>query len=265
MIDAERDKKDTDNDRITEWENAMEDNLEKIKEIEEQFLQELGGIGSTGYKEAAQSFADAWLDAFSQGEDGIKALEDEFDNLFNNLFKKQIAQRIVAARLEPMFKAIDNAIVDENGEARSLETMLAMLGEIYKSIPETAEEVNAILADFAEKAKEYGIDLSNLNTDSSLSPLQQGIQGVTEATAEALESILNHMNFTLANQASDVAEIRRLLSMRDSFSSSDANSPILSELQAQTRLIESINDLFNDVVKPSGHPEGGAGLRVFLN
>ena len=67
MIAAERDKKDSDDDAIREWQNKIEDLQETLKELEEQTKEAFGGFGSqANYKSAAQEFADAWMDAFNE-------------------------------------------------------------------------------------------------------------------------------------------------------------------------------------------------------
>ena len=73
MIKAEEDKKKTDKDRIEEWNEAIQE-LEKTKqEILNQEKMEMGGIGGENeYKSAAQSFVQAWMDAFNETGNGLK-------------------------------------------------------------------------------------------------------------------------------------------------------------------------------------------------
>lgn len=105
MIKAEQDKKKTDKDRINEWNDAIKE-LEKTKqEILNQEKIEMGGIGGESeYKDAASSFVQAWLDAFNETGDGLKGLEENFDDFINNLFLKQASMRIANKFLEPLFQ-----------------------------------------------------------------------------------------------------------------------------------------------------------------
>lgn len=116
MIKAEQDKKKTDKDRINEWNDAIKE-LEKTKqEILNQEKIEMGGIGGESeYKDAASSFVQAWLDAFNETGDGLKGLEENFDDFINNLFLKQASMRIANKFLEPLFQMIDLAVTE--GEA----------------------------------------------------------------------------------------------------------------------------------------------------
>ena len=105
--------------------------------------------------------------------------------------------------------------------------------------------------------------------NSNLSALQQGIQAVTEPTAQELESLLNSMRYYLATQQSDVRIIRDTLIERLGASVGavlqDANNnPVLVELRLQTTLLTDIRDTLSSCVK-SGHSQGNKGIKVFMN
>lgn len=73
----------------------------------------MGGIGGESeYKDAASSFVQAWLDAFNETGDGLKGLEENFDDFINNLFLKQASMRIANKFLEPLFQMIDLAVTE---------------------------------------------------------------------------------------------------------------------------------------------------------
>jgi hypothetical protein len=104
---------------------------------------------------------------------------------------------------------------------------------------------------------------------SNISALQQGIQSVTESTAQALESLLNSMRYYLATQQADVRIIRDTLIERLGASVGavlqDANNnPVLVELRLQTTLLTDIRDTLSSCVK-SGHSQGNKGIKVFMN
>ena len=101
-------------------------------------------------------------------------------------------------------------------------------------------------------------------TSASLSDLQQGIQSLSESTGQALESLLNSIRFFVAQQSTDVAAIRQLLAAGSSLNTTtDTNTPMLKELQAQTNYLSKIYSMLGSVVKAGGHPKAGAGIKVF--
>lgn len=116
MIKAEQDKKKTDKDRINEWNDAINELEKTKKEILGEERKYMGGIGGESeYKSAAESFVQAWMDAFNETGDGLKGLEENFDDFINNLFLKQASMRIANKFLEPLFQMIDLAVTE--GEA----------------------------------------------------------------------------------------------------------------------------------------------------
>lgn len=254
MIAAERDKKDSNADQIQEWQDQIEDNNKAIKELEESMTEELGGFGSeNNYKSAAQAFADAWVDAFNEGEDALESLEDTFDDYITNLIKKQSMMRVVKASLGGLFEEIDRA-VSEGSEGG-----FKLTKEELENISNIAD---AALSNLDENLKELMESLGYLGSkkSSSLSALQQGIENITESTAEALEALLNSIRFFVSRQTSDITSIRSILENRYG---SNEDSPILSELRSQTSLIKSINSLLDSVIRP-GHSKGGYGIKCIL-
>ena len=265
MIDAEKAKKDTDNSKITEWKEKMEDLDETIKEVKEDVTEALGGFGSqANYQSAAEAFAEAWVDAFNEGSDALEALNDKFDEYFDNMLKKQITQRASARFIEPILKAFDDAVaLGSEGGNGGMEVTRHELEEIKKLKDKNLSEYNEYLKKMMEilNVKPSG--------DSNLSALQQGIQSITETTGQALESLLNSMRYYLATQQADVRLIRDTLLERlgtaiSSVAQDSNNSPVLIELRLQTTILGEIRDTLSSCVK-GGHKQGRNGIKVFMN
>ena len=261
MINAEDDKKQKDTAQIEEWAREIEENTKKIQELKEQTLSEMGGFGSqSNYKSAAQEFADAWVDAFNEGGDALDALGDKFDDFFNNLIKKQLMQRGAKRYLEPILKAFDDAVSEgsaggNNGydvTKEELDTIAALRDQNLMAFNEYAKTLMDVLGVVPDG-------------NSELSALQQGIQGLTESTGQALEGLLNSIRYFVARQADDVQAIRSLLNAANSLGGSQSgDTAVLTELRTQTAVIREIRDMLSDVTK-SGHPRNGRGIKVFVD
>lgn len=258
MIKAEQDKKKTDNDRIKEWQDAIEELKKTRKELEQQAIEEMGGIGETNYKDAAQAFADAWVDAFNESEDALLALQDTFDDYITNLIKKQAMMRLVQARMKSVFEAIDKSVTE--GSAGGINLTKEELANIQKMGESALAGLNEDLLALMET---LGYKPSGEGT-AELSALTQSIQGITEKEAEALEALLNSIRFFVSQQTTDISAIRALLDARYSLESeySDAN-PMLVELRAQTGYLEILSDRIDRVFAPSPNSKGPA-LRVVM-
>ena len=266
MIAAEEDKKKTDNDRIKEWQQQIEENEKAIKEAQESLVESLGGFGSeANYKSAAQSFADAWVDAFNEGSDTLAALEDQFDELFENILKKQVSTRVADKIVNSLLKPLDDALVNYDGSSSSLQSLRQSLEKIREESPETLKAFDEAMKAIADT---LGFDFgAGADAESNLSALQQGIQGVTEQTAEALEALLNSIRFFVAKQTEDIAAIRALLSGSQAIDVSASDNPMVTILREQAgylkNMLSIMTDMWNQAFAP-GHPKGGRGLKVFM-
>ena len=260
MISMEQSKKHTDRGKIDEWQRQIQENNKAIKELEQTVTEQMGGFGSdSNFKSAAQEFADAWVDAFNEGSDSLEALEGKFDDYFNNLLKKQLMMRAADTYIKPILAAFDAAVAEGGAGGNN---GLDVTEEELNRIKELKDTNLALFDEYAKGLMEIlGVSPT---TSASLSDLQQGIQSLSESTGQALESLLNSIRFFVAQQSTDVAAIRQLLAAGSGLNTTtDTNTPMLKELQAQTNYLSKIYSMLGSVVKAGGHPKAGAGIKVF--
>lgn len=316
MIAAERDKKDTDWDKINEWQEQIEDLRDTLADSANDMIAELGGVGSDeNFKTLAENFASAWLEAFQETGDGLSGLQESFDDFMENYVKQQILLRLSDKFLKPMFEEFDSLIATRTDmEQEDQERYFELQAQITKLrntannsvVKSVAKKANAA-ADEIENSEEYKrlqkaytdfLKPNDINTEAikdwsdkmkevfgeyneaaeeifnqigwepggkaNLSALQQGIQGITETTAEALEALLNSIRSFVNQQTTDITAIRNLLDARYSLESQAETNPMLIELKAQTGYLEIISDRIDRVFAPNSNSRG-AGLRVFIS
>lgn len=246
MIEAEEDKKKSDADKIKEWNNTIEDLEEQRVELHKQFINELGGLGTEeAMKNAAQDFADAWYESFRETGNGLTGLEESFDDFIDNIVKKQLLYKGAMKILDPLFKQIDKALDDAD----------LTKGELDSIMDKWDNETKGKLDDFFKSITDLlGVSPKG---DSDLSTLSQGIQSVTEETAQALEALLNSMRFYVSDSNLEIKNIRSLLS------NDPEMNPLLFELKIQTRLIQSLYDMFSGMLS-THDARGGLGLKVVI-
>lgn len=264
MIKAEQGRRHADEDQIQSWRSEIDSINNTITELSQTLTEELGGFGSqANYKSAAEAFANAWVDAFNEGSDSLDALNEKFDEYFNNLLTKQVTQRASEKFIKPILESIDKAVaVGSEGGNNGLDVTANELAEIKKMKDQNLEAYNEYLKKMFEM---LGV---NPTGTSNISSLQQGIQSVTEATAQALESIINSIRYYLATQQADVRVIKDTLLQRlgslASQSGGSSNNIMVSLMQQQVGYLRQVCDNWSSVMK-LGHSKGGAGLKVFLN
>ena len=265
MIKAEQDKKKTDNDKIEEYRKQIEANNKAIVEAEQSLTEQLGGFGSqSNYKSAAEAFAEAWVDAYNEGSDALDALNNKFNDYFNNMLKKQLTARAASRYIQPILDAFDAAVAEgSDGEHNGIDVTKEELENI-KKLKDTNLEL------FNEYAKSLMEVLGVSPTGSSnISALQQGIKSITEATAQAIESIINSIRYYVAQQQADIRIIRDTLLEKlgnsiNAITQGTSSSPVLVELRLQTTILTDIRDTLSSCVK-GGHKQGRNGIKVFMN
>lgn len=260
MINSEEAKKDSDRDRIDEWNDAINELKKTRQEILDQQKLELGGIGGESeYKDAASSFVQAWMDAFNETEDGLKALNENFDSFIENLIVKQATMRLAQGRLKELFEKIDESVTE--GSVGGINLTKEELANI-QALGESA--LKGLNEDLLALMETLGYKGTSVGQKSELSALTQSIQGVSETTAGALEALLNSIRFFVNQQTTDIAAIRVLLEARYSLESQSGESnPMIVELRAQTRYLEILSDRIDRVFAPSPNSKGPA-LRVVM-
>lgn len=265
MINAERGRKKPDKGKIQEWEQQIDDLNTTIQELGESMTEALGGFGSqSNYKSAAEAFSEAWVDAFNEGSDALEALNNKFDEYFNTMLTKQLMNRATSKYIQPILEAFDKA-VSEGSEGGN-----NGLDVTKKELEGIKELKDKNLALFNEYAKNL-MDVLNVKPtgSSNISALQQGIQSVTESTAQALESILNSCRWYIAQQQQDVRAIRTLLEERlgnvvSQAISGGSSNQMITLMEQQSGYLRQICDNWASVMK-TGHSQGGRGLKVFMN
>lgn len=253
MIQAEKDKKETDTDRIEEWQREIEDLREQLKELEEERIKALGGFGNKeAYKEASQAFVDAWVEAYRETGDGLSGLEEQFDEFFVNMVKKQLLGRGVQKMLEPFYNQFDK-MFGEYSEGGAMATKQE-IANIQKEWDKLSPQLNDLLHNLVDS---LGISYELTNKAGELSGLQRGIQGITETQADVIAAYLNSLRFFVADNNSYLRTIAA------SYANTDVENPMVSQLRIIAQQTSAIHSLLDSLTAP--HPSlSGRGLKVIM-
>lgn len=250
MIENEKDKKDSDEDQIADWQQTIADNLKKAQELRQQYFNELGGLGTgSDVRDAAEGFVDAWADAFGETSDGISGLKEQFNDFMKNIVKKQAYMKIADHWINK-FGDMINASFDKYGQVNYEKLQQAMQWFTEEAMP----QMDTALEDMNAFWERLGINWTG--TTSNLSGLAAGIQGVTEETAQILEALLNSMRFYVA----DTNE--QLKSILNTMNGANEENPFLKELKNQTKYLASIDKRLDSVISATKRASG-SHINVF--
>lgn len=229
-IAAEQDKKKTDDDRIKEWQNQIQDNLDTIKELQEEFTADLGGFGSeVNVKSAAQEFADAWLEAYMETGDGLDALSDKWDEYIQNVVAKQLMLKGTEKYLKPVMDMLDGMLEDSvftPAEARDIQD------KIDEVIPQLNEFWKAIAGSF---------DLGAASEGDTMNGLSKSISSITEDQADALAGITESIRFFAADSNGVLKQIYNWLI------NPPVESGIMQEMRVQSEQLRLMYSLWSSM------------------
>lgn len=247
QLEQSKRSKDRDDDKIKEYQESIQDLELEIAELKKDVVANLLG---SDIKDAAEQFVSTWVDAWRQGGDTMEALNEKFDDMIDNMIAKSVASYLVSKRLQKIFDEVDK-LTDEKSEGGSeitmneLKRLKNLIGD--KSI---AEQINDDLANlYGALGIAFGV---NSEQEKNLSALQQGIQGVTEDTAGAIEAYMNIVAQRVFEQNLYLQEIRDHLNNFDLDVQLGTLSQMLLQLQQSYQVQQNIESILTGVLNPSG-------------
>lgn len=250
MIALEQDKKKTDDDAIKSYRESIEDLEERRQEIYDKVYSQSSADILSDAISSAEAFVDAWLEAFRETGDGLSGLEGEFEEMMENLVKRQAALQIVGAYTDMWNQQLKQYL---NAEAGDTTLTAAEAAEWADRVKSTFPELSAALESLYNQ---FGDLVGN---EGTLSDLSANIQGITENTAQALEALLNSIRFYTADSNLRLRNIEAVFNSEDM-----TRNPILNELQQHTTLLRSLESMFTSVIGRGNSTHTGAYLKVSL-
>lgn len=190
QIQAEKEKKDTDNNKIAEWEEAIKDIDTQIEDLERNMLETLAG---TDVQSAIDEFADALVDAYCQGEDAAKALGEVTKETLKNAVVEALKRQFLA-------KAINDAVL-YLGEAMQDNVLSDYEKKRFEEmVKEGADKFNMALEGVGDWIKDQ------TDEEEESDPLTGAVTSMSEETGGV---IAGRLNAFVINQSDQIAIMRQ--------------------------------------------------------
>lgn len=190
QIQAEKDKKDTDNNKIAEWEEAIKDIDTQIEDLERNMLETLAG---TDVQSAINDFADALVDAYCQGEDAAKALGEVTKETLKNAVVEALKRQFLA-------KAINDAVL-YLGEAMQDNVLSDYEKKRFEEmVKEGADKFNMALEGVGDWIKDQ------TDEEEESDPLTGAVTSMSEETGGV---IAGRLNAFVINQSDQIAIMKQ--------------------------------------------------------
>ena len=245
-LEKQKRSKDQDEDAIKQYEETIQSLQHDIEDLGDAITENLLG---SNVKAAAEEFVDTWVSAWKEGENTLDAIQEKMDDVIMNLIKKAIASKIVGTLLQPFYDAVDQ-FASETSQG-GVELTLEELKQLAEMAGTLGVNINdALTALFANFERLGIVDKSGKNAE--LSALQQGIQGITEDTASALEAYMNGVSQQVYYQSDILTQIRDILINFGGDVTIATNAQILFELQQATQIQMSIQSILQGWSNASG-------------
>ena len=242
MAALEEQKKNSDADKVKEYQEKRQEALEKQKELLEEQVESFGA--TYDFRSVAEDFVSAWADAFQETGNGLSGLETAWDDYFNNIMKNMIAQKGATKIMEGTLDSINKALEDDF-EIDEFE---------YAEIQSNAEMAKKELDAYLQSMKEMYPEVFEASGGDTMSGLQRGIHELSEDTGGVIAAYLDSIRFFVSDSN---MQLKQLVTQ---FNVEAFSAPIVAELQAQTRLITSIDDRLASITRP----ESGTKVNISL-
>jgi hypothetical protein len=183
-------------------------------------------------KSMAESWTDAWYDAFKETGDGLQGLEGSFDEFIDNLYKKTILNKLSEKYFKDLYTQLDSILATEGGLTNNLDAFNDWIGLVQNAFDGFNEDATAAMN-----------ALSNVyGAGGGLEGLQASIQGMTEETADILAAYLNSVRFYVADNNQLLRNLYNVMAIDN-----DAN-PMLQQLKIIAAQTTAIHNVFDSVV-----------------
>lgn len=234
-------------ERIDGYLEQVESLRQEIQDAKEDIVNNLLG---SDVKSAAEDFVNTWVNAWKQGETTLDAIRDKMNEMVENLINKAVTSRLVANLLQPVYDAVDTYAKEssEGGVGITMNEIRALASLAQQ----TSVSINDTLGAFYANLEALGVMAQSAASGQELSSLQQGIQGITETTANALEAYMNGVLQQVYLHSTLLTEIRDFLIPQEGDIQLDVQAQMLLQLQASYQTQEAIRSMLEGWNNASG-------------
>ena len=207
QIDTENSKKKTDQGKIADWEQKIEElGAKAISIINEMVEDIMGGTSS----DIAEQLSDAFFEAFQNGEDYAKAWGDKVNEIIGDITKRLLVQKFLEEPLgevfdkykaqwfkDGKFMGIDAVLNSLSGLTNDLNQVGTDWITIWEALPQQIKDMITAAQDSTRETSSSGIANASQDSVDELNGRATAIQGHTYSISENTKLLLNTANLIL--------------------------------------------------------------------
>ena len=225
QIESEKEKKDTDWDKITQWEEKIKDIDTEIDDMGRTMIETLAG---TDVKSAIDEFADALVEAYDQGEDAAEALGKKTKDVLRNAVIEALKRQFLAKGINDAVEYLGDAMSDNqlsDAEKAKFEAMVSQAGNLFN------DALNG-LGDWIRNTEDKAGDA-----------LTGAVQGMSEETGGI---VAGRLNAVVINQSDLLVMMRQHLLYQAAISTNTENT--VTELREIKKTVNSLANQGNPLL-----------------
>lgn len=152
QINAERSKKKTDQSKISDWQQKIQENAEKMASVINDMMEDIIGSSAT---DLAKELGDAFFEAAAQGENALDAWHDKVKDIVADITKRMMVSKLLEQPIgqifdkykkkwfgdDGRFKGIDAVTDSMTGLANDLNEVGDNFKNLYNALPDNIQKM----------------------------------------------------------------------------------------------------------------------------
>lgn len=240
QIDKESSKKKTDNSKIQDWKNQIEELAEEMVTIINEMMEDI--IGYTA-EDLASTLGDAFWDAFKSGEDAAQAWGDKVNEIVSDILKKMMVQELLEKPIGKIFNKYKTKWFGTDGNVK-------VFNAVKGSLTDFANELNSLVTGFSEGMETLPDELKSIILgDASRSGTSSGIATASQESVDEnnarLTTIQGH-TYTLVQGMNELNQTSN--AMLEKLSGIEKNTASTNDkLDTMGKNIKTLKDTVDDI------------------
>lgn len=240
QIDKESSKKKTDNSKIQDWKNQIEELAEEMATIINEMMEDI--IGYTA-EDLASTLGDAFWDAFKSGEDAAQAWGDKVNEIVSDILKKMMVQELLEKPIGEIFNKYKTKWFGTDGNFKGFNA-------VQDSMTDFAAELNALVTGFSEGMESLPDELKSIILgDATREGTSKGIATASQESVDEnnarLTTIQGH-TYTLVQGMNELNQTSN--AMLEKLSGIEKNTASTNDkLDTMGKNIKTLKDTVDDI------------------
>lgn len=150
QIDKERDKKKTDQTKIADWQQKIQENAEKMASVINDMVEDIVG-GSA--EDIAKQLGDAFYDAAAQGKDALEGWHDKVKDIVADITKRMMISKLLEEPIGKIFDQYKKKWFGDDGRFKGIDAVVSSMAGLATDLNEVGENFQNLYNSLPENIK----------------------------------------------------------------------------------------------------------------